>query len=124
MVGIFYLLQGLKTQEKAKSLEKSQHLNVPVPPAARAHTQQSKVLSNQSTFFFPPFKYFSRWQTRFQAAAPSGIRMNRMSPQPAATAQTCTSSHKAEGGGTALTQGLESAACSAKGHAFGVGEGQ
>jgi len=47
-----------------------------------------------------------------------------MSPQPAATAQTCTSSHKAENGGTALTQGLESAACPAKGHAFGVGEGQ
>ena len=123
-MGIFYLLQGLKIQEKVKLLEKSQHLNVPVPPAARAHIQQLKVLSNQSTFFFPPFKYFSRWQTRFQAAAPSGLPMNKMSPWPAATAQICTSNHKAEARGTALIQGLESAACLAKGLALGVGVGQ
>lgn len=42
----------------------------------------------------------------------------------AATAQICTSNHKAEACGTALIQGLESAACSAKGLALGVGEGQ
>ena len=39
-------------------------------------------------------------------------------------AQICTSNHKAEARGTALIQGLDSAACLAKGLALGVGVGQ
>ena len=102
---MFYLLKGLKTQEeKAKLMEKSPRLNFPVPPAALAHTHQSKVLSNQSAFFFPPFKYFSGWQKRHQASALSHLQVNEMSPQPAVIVQICTSNSKAENGCNTLNK--------------------
>ena len=55
---MLYFFKELKTQErKVNMMEKSQHLNFPGSPAAPTQTHQSEVLSNESTFFFPPFKY-------------------------------------------------------------------